>query len=139
MQSGPTVMLVVAAMIRDGAGRILMQQRPDGKAHAGLWEFPGGKVEPHENPKDSLVREIEEELGLHLLAADLEPVAFAESAGNPGERAIVILLYSVRWWRGEPEAREGGDLAWIEPSEINHLPMPPLDVELVERLWHEKG
>ncbi|MDD3798743.1 MAG: (deoxy)nucleoside triphosphate pyrophosphohydrolase [Novosphingobium sp.] len=131
-------MLVVAAVIRDGEGRVLLQQRPPGKAHAGLWEFPGGKVEPHEMACESLVREIEEELGLQLSPESLAPVGFAESAPEGGGRAIVILLYSAGSWQGFPEAREGGAFAWVAPEEIGGLPMPPLDVDLLSRLKLEK-
>ena len=132
------MLLVVAAMIRDRAGRVLLQQRPPGKAHAGLWEFPGGKVEPGESPRESLVRELEEELGLTLEGETLAPVGFAESeglsGGANGDRAILILLYEVAAWQGEPEAREGGAFAWVEPAAFGEYPMPPLDIDLVSRL-----
>ena len=137
------MLLVVAAMIRDRAGRVLLQQRPPGKAHAGLWEFPGGKVEPGESPRESLVRELEEELGLVLEAESLTPAGFAESdraesnetgGGANGGRAILILLYEAGAWHGEPEAREGGSFAWVEPAAFGEYPMPPLDIDLVSCL-----
>lgn len=130
----PTALLVVAALIRDAQGRILLQQRPEGKHHAGLWEFPGGKVEAHETPGESLVRELEEELGLVLDGDSLIPAAFAEGAVDERGRAIVILLYSVAEWSGEAEAREGGAFAWVKPHLVDAYPMPPLDVDLVSRL-----
>ena len=137
------MLLVVAAMIRDRAGRVLLQQRPPGKAHAGLWEFPGGKVEPGESPRESLVRELKEELGLALEAESLTPAGFAESDGAEsnetggsanGGRAILILLYEAGAWHGEPEAREGGSFAWVEPAAFGEYPMPPLDIDLVSCL-----
>jgi 8-oxo-dGTP diphosphatase len=138
LENRPTVMLVVAALICDGSGRVLLQQRPVGKAHAGLWEFPGGKVEPAELPRESLVREIEEELGLTIQADTLHPVAFAETPQFVGTRPIVILLYKVAAWSGTPEAREGGAFAWVEPTEIAGFPMPPLDIDLLSRIEFEK-
>lgn len=129
-----TVLLVVAAMIRDMQGRILLQQRPEGKHHAGLWEFPGGKVEAHETPGESLVRELEEELGLFLDPHSLTPLAFAESEIDAQGRAIVILLYSVGVWSGEAESREGGAFAWVRPDVVSTYPMPPLDIDLLSRL-----
>ena len=125
---------VVAALIRDEHGRVLLQQRPPGKAHGGLWEFPGGKVEPGELPKASLVREIDEELGLTLTQGSLEPVAFAEGAADAAGRAVVLLLYAVGQWQGVPDAREGGAFAWVEPAALQAYPMPPLDIELLSRM-----
>ena len=134
LENSPTLVLVVAALIRDSLGRVLLQQRPEGKAHAGLWEFPGGKVEPNENPRESLVREIEEELGLALYPSAMAPVGFADIAPDYGESGIVILLYNATVWSGEPEAREGGDLRWVPPSDLGNFPMPPLDVKLVRQI-----
>lgn len=134
MKDKPTVLLVVAALIRDAHGKVLLQQRPEGKHHAGLWEFPGGKVEAHETPGESLVRELEEELGLVLDGDSLMPAAFADSGLDAQGRAIVILLYSVGLWRGEAESREGGAFAWVEPHLVDTYPMPPLDIDLVSRL-----
>lgn len=139
MEKNSTALLVVAAMIRDGAGRILLQQRPPGKAHAGLWEFPGGKVEPGETPPESLVRELEEELGLALDGDSLIPITFAERMPEPDGRAIVILLYSVGRWQGQPEAREGGAFEWAEPERLGTYPMPPLDIDLLSRLREDKS
>lgn len=125
---------VVAALIRDEHGRVLLQQRPAGKAHGGLWEFPGGKVEPGELPGAALIREIDEELGLALTQGALEPVAFAEGAPDAAGRAVVLLLYAVGQWEGAPYAREGGAFAWAEPAALHTYPMPPLDIELLSRI-----
>ena len=134
MEIQSTVLLVVAALIRDALGRVLLQQRPEGKHHAGLWEFPGGKVEAAETPGESLVRELDEELGLILDGTTLIPAAFAEGAAEAQGRTIVILLYNVGAWHGEAVAREGGAFAWVEPHLVDSYPMPPLDVDLVSRL-----
>lgn len=134
MQSNPTFLLVVAAAIRDSRGKILMHRRPPGKAHAGLWEFPGGKVEANEIPAEALVREVEEELGLHLGRAGLSPAAFAETPVNGDGRPIVILLYTATEWRGEPAAREGNEWGWFTHAEAHALAKPPLDVELLHML-----
>lgn len=128
------VMLVVAGALRRDDGRWLMHRRPEGKHHAGLWEFPGGKVEDGEIPLQSLLRELAEELGIQCDSALCSPACFAERAGEGGHRAIVILLYIVGGWEGEPEALEGGAVGWFTPREIFALEKPPLDVMLAERL-----
>jgi 8-oxo-dGTP diphosphatase len=127
-------MVVVAAALERGDGRILMQRRPAGKAHAGLWEFPGGKVEPGETPRAALVREVNEELAIALDPASLSPACFADDRLAGHGNAIVILLYNARAWSGAPRAVEGGEVAWFTRSEIAALAMPPLDCELLERL-----
>ena len=99
---------------------------------AGLWEFPGGKVEPGENPEAALVRELKEEIGIDTNAADLVPAAFA-SADNGG-RHMLLLLYLCRAWRGVPQALDASELRWLRPGEMHSLPMPPADVPLVARL-----
>jgi 8-oxo-dGTP diphosphatase len=128
-------MLVVAAALERADGRILMQRRPPGKAHGGLWEFPGGKVEPGETPRAALVREASEELAITLDPAALAPACFADSAANEGHPAIVILLYTARAWIGEPRAMEGGACGWFTRAEIAALAMPPLDYALLARLF----
>ncbi len=130
----PTWLPVVAAAIIRKDGRILMQQRPEGKHHAGLWEFPGGKVEPGETPQAALIREIEEELALVLDPSGLSPACFAEGPLESGEGTIVILLYTATLWSGLPEAREGGAWGWFALNEIDALPKPPLDVNLLKDL-----
>jgi len=127
-------MLVVAVALRRADGRILMQRRPKGKAHGGLWEFPGGKVEPGESPRAALVREIDEELAVTLDPVVLEAECFADEAGRDGGHAVVILLYTARRWTGEPRAMEGGGFDWFTREQIAALDMPPLDYVLLEGL-----
>src|SRR4051794_28033447 len=127
-------MIVVAAALADREGRVLLQRRPEGKAMAGLWEFPGGKMEEGERPEAALVRELEEELGIAVDEAALEPAAFA-SAEN-GDRTMLLLLYLCRAWRGGPGALHASELAWVAPADMARRPMPPADVPLVERLIH---
>lgn len=132
-------MAVVAGALRRSDGCWLMHRRPEGKHHAGLWEFPGGKVEGSEKPSESLVRELAEELGINCAAQDLVPCGFAESQSDDestsGGRALVILLYTIAQWDGEPQALEGGAVGWFTPAEVQALPKPPLDVRLAERLF----
>ena len=131
LQKNPTWMPVVAAALCRQDGRLLLYQRPEGKHHAGLWEFPGGKVEASETPVFALIREIKEELGLTLDGASIAPFFFAESVAGDGHPAIVILLYKVTSWGGEPAALEGGDWGWFTLDEAEALEKPPLDVELL--------
>jgi len=132
--SGGWIMVVAAALQR-ADGRWLMQQRPLQKHHGGLWEFPGGKVESFEMPAGSLARELTEELGIICDAAAFAPAGFAEGAGGEGGPAIVILLYTISHWQGEPQALEGGAIGWFTPAEVDALAKPPLDVVLAERLF----
>ena len=122
-------MIVVAVALVDGAGRILLQQRAPGRAMAGLWEFPGGKIEPGERPEAALVRELREELGIETDPAALVPTTFA-SAPNGG-RHMLLLLFVCRSWAGEPRPLDATALAWLRPSEMNAYPMPPADAPLI--------
>ena len=123
--------VVAAALVRtDGA--VLMQQRPAGKGHAGLWEFPGGKLEPGESPEAALVRELREELGIVVDPGDLHGAAFASVP--LGERHLLLLLYIVRRWQGEPRALEAAALRWDRADMLADLPMPPADRPLVTAL-----
>ena len=124
-------MLVVAALIRGHSGRFLLQRRPPGKDHAGLWEFPGGKVEPGESPRNALIRELEEELGLCCDGTAMMPVGFADRIAVGEDRAIAILLYSLDAAGAAVTALEGGELGWFTLEEMNKLSMPPLDVDLL--------
>lgn len=122
--------MVAAALQRDDA-RWLMHRRPPYKHHGGLWEFPGGKVEVGETPAYALVRELAEELGIGCRIHDLVPLAFAEQRPGDGNPAIVILLYTLRVWTGEPAPLESGaQIGWYTPAEIGGLQRPPLDVVL---------
>ncbi|MGZ8305509.1 MAG: (deoxy)nucleoside triphosphate pyrophosphohydrolase [Allosphingosinicella sp.] len=123
---------MVAAALVDEERRVLLQQRSPGRAMAGLWEFPGGKVEEGEGPEAALVRELEEELGIAVDAGALTPAAFA-SADNDG-RHMLLLLYLCREWRGEPRPLDAAALKWVRPDEMGGLPMPPADEPLIPLL-----
>ena len=122
---------VAALALFDGRDRLLLQQRPADKRHAGLWEFPGGKVEPGESPRQALVREIAEELSISLDPLHLEPALFAEEQGTP---PIVLLLYSARRWSGEVRPTEGQACAWLSRAEAARLELAPMDRLLLARL-----
>jgi 8-oxo-dGTP diphosphatase len=126
------MMLVVAAALVDGAGRVLVQQRPPGKALAGLWEFPGGKVEPGETPEAALARELDEELGIGVNAAALQPLTFASEP--LAERHLLLLLYVCRAWTGVPQALDATALAWHAPADLRALAMPPADLPFIAAL-----
>lgn len=128
-----TPLLVAAAALIAEDGRVLMQRRRLAAEHGGLWEFPGGKLEPGESPESALLREIDEELGIALDRGALAPLAFASGGEGPAEArpGLVILLYSCRDWRGEPQCREGEEIRWVAPDA---LAMPPLDYPLARAL-----
>jgi len=132
LQNFSTPVLVVAAALIDAQGRILLQRRRLGSEHGGLWEFPGGKVEPAESPQTAILREIEEELGVRLDPGALAPLSFASDADVPPlpRRPYVILLYTCRVWRGRAECRDGEEIRWFAPDELAGLEMPPLDYPL---------
>ena len=134
MAKNPTTMAVVAAAMSDRSGRWLLQKRPPGKRHAGLWEFPGGKVEPGESPRAALVRELNEELTITVAPGDLRRVARASAAAGEGERAIVITLYSVAAWQGALDPEPGCEIRWFAPAELSEIPLAPLDVKLARLL-----
>ena len=122
-------LFVVAAALIDGDGRVLVQQRPPGKPMAGLWEFPGGKVEPGEAPEAALVRELTEELGIAVESACLAPATFASEP--LGGRHLILLLYALRKWSGVPQAHHASALKWVRPLELHGLEMPPADKPLI--------
>ncbi|MBV9200481.1 MAG: 8-oxo-dGTP diphosphatase MutT [Alphaproteobacteria bacterium] len=128
----PPVVLVSAVALVDADGRVLLAQRPAGKAMAGLWEFPGGKVNPDETPENALIRELAEEIGIDVTASCLAPFTFA-SHSYP-DFHLLMPLYVCRKWSGIPVAREGQRLTWVRSARLGDYPMPPADVPLVAML-----
>jgi 8-oxo-dGTP diphosphatase len=126
------VVLVAAAAIVDGDGRVLIARRPAGKPMAGLWEFPGGKIGDGELPEAALARELAEELDIAVMAADLVPLTFASHAYEAFH--LLMLLYLCRGWQGVPTAREGQALKWVPPRDLSGYPMPPADAPLIPAL-----
>ena len=126
------LVLVAACALVDADGRVLIAQRPAGKAMAGLWEFPGGKVEPGEPPEQSLVRELKEELGIVVNVACLAPLTFASHAYP--EFHLLMPLYVCRRWEGTVRALEGQKIAWVRPNRLRDYPMPPADEPLISHL-----
>lgn len=113
----------------DRDGRVLVQQRPPGTSMAGLWEFPGGKLEPGETPEAALIRELAEELGIEVDHSCLAPACFASEP--LGEKHLLLLVYALRKWKGMPEARHATALRWVRPVELYALDMPPADRPLI--------
>lgn len=126
------VVLVVACALIDADGRVLIAQRPPGKSLAGLWEFPGGKLEPGERPEESLIRELHEELGITVKEACLAPLTFASHA-YPAFH-LLMPLYVCRRWDGTVISREGQAFAWVRPNRLRDYPMPPADEPLIPPL-----
>ena len=126
------LVLVAACALIDADGRVLIAQRPAGKAMAGLWEFPGGKVEAGERPEQSLIRELREELGIVVKEECLAPLTFASHLYP--DFHLLMPLYVCRRWEGPVTAREGQTLAWVRPNRLRDYPMPPADVPLVAML-----
>jgi 8-oxo-dGTP diphosphatase len=128
VEKNPTLVVVAVALV-DGNGRILLQQRSPHRSMPGLWEFPGGKVEPGEVPEAALVRELEEELGIQTEASCLAPAAFAS---HPlGGSHMILLLYVCRKWQGEPRPLDSSGLRWVRPNQMFALDMPPADKPLI--------
>lgn len=128
LQKNPT-MIVVAAALVDDAGRVLLQRRAPDRTMAGLWEFPGGKVEAEELPEAALIRELGEELGIELEAEALQPACFASAP--LGDRHMLLLLYVCRRWRGIPRPLDASALKWLTPAEMDAAEMPPADQPLI--------
>jgi 8-oxo-dGTP diphosphatase len=124
--------LVVACALIDSDGRVLIAQRPEGKMMAGLWEFPGGKVEAGERPEESLIRELNEELGIVVKEACLAPLTFASHVYP--DFHLLMPLYVCRRWEGFVEGREKQRLKWVRPTELRNYPMPPADEPLISHL-----
>lgn len=124
-----TPLIVVAAALVDRDGRLLVQQRPEGLSMAGLWEFPGGKLEPGETPEAALIRELDEELAIDVDHACLAPACFASD--TLGDKHLLLLLYVCRKWRGTPVAQHASALRWVRPVELHGLAMPPADKPLI--------
>lgn len=123
------MLLVAAAALIDPDGRVLLAQRPEGKSLAGLWEFPGGKVEPGETPEGALVRELREELGIGTWQSCLAPLTFA-SHSYP-EFHLLMPLFACRRWEGTPHPQEGQRTAWVRARDLAGYPMPPADLPLI--------
>lgn len=123
------ILAVVAAALVDAEGRVLVTQRPEGKADAGLWEFPGGKIDAGETPEAAIIRELQEELGVSVEAACLAPATFASRPVR--DRQLLLLLYVVRKWRGTPQPIEAAGLRWMRANQLFSLPMPLVDRDLI--------
>jgi len=123
------IVLVSAVALIDADGRVLLAQRPEGKSMAGLWEFPGGKVEPGETPEAALIRELKEELGIDTWHSCLAPLTFASHAYP--EFHLLMPLFACRRWQGAATPREGQTLAWVRPAALRDYPMPPADLPLI--------
>ena len=130
--ASPPIVLVAAVALVDPDGRVLLAERPAGKSMAGLWEFPGGKVDAGETPEAALIRELAEELGIDVTASCLAPLTFASHTYR--DFHLLMPLYVCRKWSGIPAAREGQRLAWVWPARLGDYPMPPADAPLVASL-----
>lgn len=122
-------LLVSAVALIDRDGRVLLAQRPEGKSLAGLWEFPGGKVEAGETPEVALIRELQEELGIDTWSSCLAPLTFASHSYD--DFHLLMPLFACRKWDGIPQAREGQTLKWVRAAELRNYPMPPADIPLI--------
>ena len=123
------LVLVAAVALIDPDGRVLLAQRPEGKPMAGLWEFPGGKVEPDETPEACLIRELHEELGIDTWQSCLAPLTFASHTYEHFH--LLMPLYACRKWAGVARGAEGQNLSWVKPAQFREYPMPPADLPLI--------
>ena len=126
------IVLVSAAALVDADGRVLLAQRPQGKAMAGLWEFPGGKVEPGETPEAALIRELDEELGISTVESCLAPIAFASHSYN--DFHLLLMLFACRRWKGVITPKENNPVIWARPNRLRDYAMPPADEPLIAML-----
>lgn len=136
--SSQLMVLVSAVALIDADGRVLLAQRPGSKSMAGLWEFPGGKIESGETPEIALIRELEEELGINTAASCLAPLNFAshsyEKIDDGESFHLLMVLFACRRWQGHPKALEGGNLKWVSPKRLRDYPMPAADIPLIATL-----
>jgi len=123
------IVLVSAVALIDADGRVLLAQRPKGKSLEGLWEFPGGKVEPNETPESALVRELHEELGIETWDSCLAPLTFASHTYD--DFHLLMPLFACRKWNGIVQGKEGQELAWVQAKDLKNYPMPPADIPLI--------
>lgn len=123
------IVLVAAVALIDKDGRVLLAQRPTGKSMAGLWEFPGGKIEPGETPEAALIRELNEELGIDTWSSCLAPLTFASHAYE--DFHLLMPVFACRKWQGIPQAREQQALKWVRAADLGNYPMPPADLPLL--------
>lgn len=132
MEDARKLLLVAACALVDADNRVLLTERPAGKAMAGLWEFPGGKVEPGETPEATLIRELKEEIGIVTWESCLAPLSFASHAYR--DFHLLMPFYVCRKWEGFAAAREGQKLKWVRPRQLREYPMPPADEPLIPAL-----
>jgi len=132
MKTSQPLVLVVAAALVDSDGRVLIAQRPEGKSMAGLWEFPGGKIEADEKPEDALIRELKEELGIAVKEACLAPFTFASH--TYGAFHLLMPLYVCRRWEGIPQPHHHAALKWVRPKDMKDYHMPAADLPLIPML-----
>ena len=125
-------LLVSAVALIDADGRVLLAQRPEGKSMAGLWEFPGGKIEIGETPEAALIRELHEELGIDTWESCLAPLTFASHSYE--DFHLLMPLFACRKWKGTPHPKEGQTLTWVRANKLRDYPMPPADVPLISIL-----
>ncbi len=123
------ILYVSAAALIDVDGRVLLTQRPEGKSMAGLWEFPGGKIEARETPEQALIRELQEELGINTWSSCLAPLTFASHSYE--DFHLLMPLFACRKWEGIPHGKEGQNLKWVRPHQLRDYPMPPADEPIV--------
>lgn len=128
MTSKPIILVSAVALI-DTDGRVLLAQRPQGKSMAGLWEFPGGKIEGGETPEAALIRELDEELGLNTWASCLAPLTFASHSYD--DFHLLMPLFACRKWEGTPQSRENQSLKWVRPNDMKSYPMPAADLPFI--------
>ena len=137
-EAKPKMLLVSAAALIDTDGRVLLTQRPAGKSMAGLWEFPGGKVESGETPEAALIRELREELNIDTTLSCLAPLSFAshhyDANDDQDSFHLLMMLFVCRRWQGRPQPMEGGTSKWVRPQNLRDYPMPPADIPLISTL-----